>query len=368
MGPAPFCGMLLADYGAEVVRIDRASEVSSDWPRPDAPDISKRGRRSVALDLKRQEGRDVLLRMVERADVLIDPFRPGVAERLGFGPDVCLERNPRLVYGRMTGFGQDGPLASKAGHDINYLAVSGVLGALGPDDRPPSPPLNVVADYGGGGMLMTAAVLAALLERVNSGSGQVIDCSMVEASALLLSHLSGAMQAGDEGGPRGRNQLDGGAPYYAVYETRDGRQLAFGAIEPAFYAQMLEGLELEVAELPAQYDRSQWPRVKALFASRVRERTLAEWEKAFAERDACFTAVVPPTEVREHPQNAARGAFIEQFGLVQPQAAPRFSRTPASASPAPCHAGEHTLEALRDWGFDDAELDGLARAGALRQA
>jgi len=368
MGPGPFCGMMLADYGAEVVRIDRPTEVAPSWPRPDGPDISKRGRRSVALDLKREQGRAVLLHMVERADVLIEPYRPGVAERLGFGPDVCLARNPRLIYGRMSGYGQDGPLARKAGHDINYLAVAGVLGALGPNDRPPTPPLNLIADFGGGGMLMTVAVLAALLERARSGEGQVIDCSMVEASALLLSHLSGAMQAGDEGGPRGTNQLDGGAPYYAVYETRDAEHIAFGAIEPAFYAEMLAGLGVDPQDLPPQYDRSHWRETTDRFAAIVRTRTQSEWEKVFAERDACFTSVVKPGAVREHPQNAARGSFVEQFGLVQAQAAPRFSRSAVRASEAPCHAGEHTLETLHDWGLREDELDGLAAAGAIRQA
>ncbi len=369
MGPAPFCGMLLADYGADVIRVDRAAEVRADWPRPDQTDVSTRGRRSLALDLKHPEGRDVLLRLAEAADVLIDPFRPGVAERLGFGPEVCTGRNPRLVYARMTGFGQDGPLAAKAGHDLNYLALSGILGALGPAGAPPSPPLNVIGDFGGGGMMLTVGVLVALHERARSGLGQVIDCSMVESSALLLSHLSGAMQTGDEGGPRGTNQLDGGAPYYQVYETRDGRFVAFGAIEPQFYAQMLHGLGLDPADLPDQLDREQWPALRERFAAIVRERTQAAWCEVFAELDACFTSVSSPADAPSDPHNAARGAFVEAGGLVQAAPAPRFSRTPARLGPTTgCHAGEHTREVLADWDVPAPDVEKLLAGGAARQA
>jgi alpha-methylacyl-CoA racemase len=369
MGPAPFCAMLMSDLGATVVRVDRASDVRSDWPRPDGLDVSTRGRHSIALDLKRDEGRAVLLDLIDRADVLIEGFRPGVAERLGFGPEVCRERNPGLVYGRMSGYGQDGPLAAAAGHDINYLAIAGVLGAFGPHDRPPSPPLNVIGDFGGGGMLLTVGVLAALHERARSGLGQVIDCSMVEASALLFSHLSGARQAGDEGGPRGTNQLDGGAPYYQVYETADGAMVAFGAIEPQFYAQMLDGLGLDPADLPGQTDRSQWPALRQRIAAVVHERSRAEWVEIFAGRDACFTPVVEPERAIDHPHNAARRSFVRSGGLVQPAPAPRFSRGEGRIGPTTsCHPGEHSDEVVTAWGVDTARAS-LARAsGALRQA
>jgi alpha-methylacyl-CoA racemase len=361
--------MLLADYGADVIRIDRASDVRPDWPRPDQTDISTRGRRSLALDLKHPEGTAALLRLVERADVLLDPFRPGVAERLGFGPDVCLERNARLVYGRMTGYGQDGPLAAKAGHDLNYLAVSGVLGAMGPADGPPTPPLNVIGDFGGGGMLLTVGVMVALHERAGSGRGQVIDCSMVEASALLLSHLSGAMQLGAEGSARGTNQLDGGAPFYNVYETRDGRYVAFGAIEPVFYAQMLDGLGLDPAALPEQTDRARWPELRERVAARVRECTQAEWVETFAELDACFSTVVTPPEAVLEPHNVARGSFVDRGGLSQPAPAPRFSRTPGRIGPTlGCHPGEHTTEVLRSWGVSQSDAETLLASGAARQA
>ncbi len=333
LAPTPFACMMLADLGADVVRVDRpaGSPVSGVAPPLSGP--LQRGRRSVVLDLKDSAGVRDLLRLARSADVLVEGFRPGVAERLGFGPAVCHELNPRLVYGRLTGWGQDGPLASAAGHDIDYLAVAGALEPIGPADRPPVVPLNYVADFGGGGMLLVAGVLAALHERERSGLGQVVDAAMVDGSALMTVLVRGMHAAGLWPGARGNNVLDGGAPWYATYATADGTFVAVGAIEPSFYAALLDGLGLSAQDLPGQLDRRGWPVLRERFARVFAGRTRAQWQAVFEGTDACVAPVLSPWEAHLHPHNAARGVFVEVDGVQQPAPAPRFSRTP-TAPPA----------------------------------
>jgi len=322
--PAPFGCMMLADLGADVVRIDRPAHDGLVPP----PGPLDRNRRTVVLDLKTAAGVDDLLRLVARADVLVEAFRPGVAERLGFGPETCDQINPRLVYARMTGWGQDGPLAARPGHDIDYIAVAGALEPLGRAGERPHAPMNLVADLAGGGMLLAVGVLSALVERSRSGRGQVVDAAMVDGSALLTSFLHGMLGAGLWPNPRGANLLDGGAPFYDTYRTADGGFMAVGALEPPFYAALLSGLGL--TGLPAQYDESGWPVLRERFAERFAQRTRAEWAEIFAGSDACVTPVLAPAEAPDHPHNRARGTFVEVGGETQPAPAPRFGRTPAA--------------------------------------
>ena len=349
-GPAPFCAMLLADMGADVVRIERANAPERGIPTEARFEVMNRGRRSVALDLKSAGGVESLLQLADRADVLIEGYRPGVTERLGAGPEACLARNPRLVYGRVTGYGQDGPLAQAAGHDINFIALAGVLGAIGSAGGPPLPPLNLVADYGGGGMLLAVGVLAATLEARRSGRGQVVDAAMLDGSALLMAGTFGLKAAGLWRDERGTNVLDGGAPWYGVYETADGGHLALGAVEPRFYAQLLERLGFGADELPARGDRAAWPALRDAFARRIAERTRAEWELAFAGADACVTPVLSSSEAARHPHVAERGTLVDIEGVMQPAPAPRFSRTPSMVRRTPPEPGAHTQEVLREWG------------------
>jgi len=360
LAPAPFACTVLSDLGAEVLRVDRA-----DGPR--APQPLTRGRRSVAVDLKHPDGVETILRLVEWADVFVEGFRPGVCERLGIGPAQCLARNPRLVYARMTGYGQDGPLASRAGHDINFLALSGALEPLGPADSPPLPPLNYVADFGGGGMLLAVGVLSALWERERSGVGQVVDASMVEGAALITTLLHELHAQGSWTRQRGGNILDGSAPFYATYACADGRFVAVGAMEPQFWAELLAGLGLsEREDLPEQLDPAGWPRLKQLLTEVFATQTRQEWADLFADSDACVTPVLSPFEAHEHPHNLARGTFTEVGGLRQPAPAPRFSRTPgAIAGPSP-KPGEHTDAALADWGFSAGEIAELREARAVQ--
>jgi crotonobetainyl-CoA:carnitine CoA-transferase CaiB-like acyl-CoA transferase len=342
LAPGPFGCMVLADLGADVVRVDRPSS-----PSPDGP--VQRGRRVTVLDLKSASGVAGLLRLADCADVLVEGYRPGVAERLGFGPSICLDRNPRLVYARMTGWGQDGPLAARAGHDIDYLAVSGALEPLGRADDRPYAPMNLLGDFGGGGMLLAVGVLAALLERERSGAGQVVDAAMVDGSALLTAFLHGMLGAGAWTEPRGRNLLDGGAPFYDTYRTADGGFMAVGALEPRFYAALLTGLGLDgEADLPDQYDRAGWPELRQRFADRFAQRSRAEWTVVFAEVDACVAPVLAPAEASQHPHNAARGTFVELGGIPQPAPAPRFSRTPA-AVPRPAGTPVPVEAILSSW-------------------
>jgi alpha-methylacyl-CoA racemase len=363
IGPGPFCAMLLADMGAEVVRVNRsagaAHEAVSDLP------LLARGRRSIALDLKNPSGLATLLRLVEQADGLIEGFRPGVAERLGFGPDVCLERNSRLVYGRMTGWGQTGPMAGMAGHDINYIALSGALGAIGRRGEPPLAPLNLVGDFGGGGMLLAFGVLAALLERQQSGRGQVVDASMVEGSALLMTMIYELMGTGLWNPERGSNALDSGAPFYDVHETADGQYVSFGSLEPQFFAELVAALELDDADLADRNDPATWPALRERIAAVVKRRTRQEWEERLEGSDVCFAPVLHPSEAPRHPHNVARNTFIDVGGVVQPAPAPRFSRTPGRVTAPAATPGEHGREILADWGFDAAEIDRVAAEGGL---
>lgn len=367
IGPGPFCAMVLADMGAEVLRVDRPDRVRPGRPERPPLDLLGRGRRSAAIDLKHPEGAAALLRLVERADVLVEGFRPGVMERLGLGPDVCLERNPRLVYGRMTGWGQEGPLAHAAGHDINYIALAGALHAIGRRGEPPVPPLNLVGDFGGGGLLLAFGIVCALYERERSGRGQVVDAAMVDGAALLMTMFFGMRAAGFWSDERGTNLLDTGAHFYEVYETADGRYVALGPIEPQFYRELLEKLGLaDDPAFAAQMDRSRWPELKERLAAIFRTRTREEWCALLEGTDACFAPVLSLEEAPRHPHNVARGTFVEFEGVVQPAPAPRFGRTRPELRRPPAHPGEHTEEALRDWGFAPEEIEKLRAAGAIR--
>ncbi|HEY3954034.1 MAG TPA: CaiB/BaiF CoA-transferase family protein [Streptosporangiaceae bacterium] len=368
LAPAPFGCMVLSDLGADVLRVDRVEQCGPDAPAPADPLV--RNRRSIGLNLKDPAGVGLLLRLLERADVLVEGFRPGVAERLGFGPEVCLRRNRGLVFARMTGWGQDGPLAPTAGHDIDYIAVSGALHGIGRPGERPVPPLNLVGDFGGGGMLLAIGVLAALLERARSGLGQVVDAAMVDGSALLNSFLYGLLPQGAWTGERGRNLLDGGAPFYDTYETADGRYVAVGALEPKFYAALLDGLALAGESLPAQYDQAGWPRLRERFAEVFRQRTRAEWAAVFSDSDACVAPVLTPMEAPGHPHNTARGTFTGGDGSgpalpVQPSPAPRFSRTPGRPPRAPSRPGADTGDVLDGLGLSGAEIGTLRTAGTV---
>jgi alpha-methylacyl-CoA racemase len=355
--------MVLADLGAEVLRIDRSDAADRGVV---VPDLLARNRRSVAIDLKQSRGAETVLRLVERADALIEGFRPGVAERLGLGPDVCLERNPRLVYGRVTGWGQDGPLAPFAGHDINYIALTGALDAIGRPAQAPVPPLNLVGDFGGGGMLAAVGIVCGLFEATRSGQGQVVDAAMVDGAARLMTAIFSLQAAGLWNGGRGGNLLDGGAPFYDVYVTADGEHVALGAIEPQFYRELsrLAGL-CPLAE-SERWDAAQWPEQKERVAALVETKTRAEWCELLAGTDACFAPVLSMAEAPAHRHNASRQTFVEVEGVVQPAPAPRFSRTPGAITLPPASAGQHTDEALRDWGFEQAEIDELHARGTIR--
>jgi len=367
IGPGPFAGMMLADMGADVLRIDRTDAVGTDagaGADTVAADVLSRGRRSVAVDLKHPDGREVVLRLVERADALVEGFRPGVTERLGVGPDDCLARNPRLVYGRMTGWGQDGPLAQAAGRDVNYVALSGTLAMIGRAGQPPVPPLTLVGDFGGGGMLLAFGIACALLETSRSGQGQVIDAAMVDGAALLAAMFHGMRASGDWTGERGANLLDGGAGHYEVYETADGRYISVGPLDARSYALFasLTGLE----PLPDLDDRAAWPATRARIAALAKTKTRDEWCALLEGTDACFAPVLEPGEAPHHPHNRERGTFVEVGGVVQPAPAPRFSRTRPEVPSPPPRAGHDTDAALVDWGFPADDVAGLRAAGAIR--
>ncbi|MQA78252.1 MAG: CoA transferase [Streptosporangiales bacterium] len=365
LAPVPFACMMLSDLGAEVLRIDRAAHVSS-MPYDAAGDALARGRRSVGVDLKTPDGREVLLRLAGSADVLIEGYRPGVCERLGIGPADCLARNARLVYARLSGWGQEGPLATSAGHDIDYLAVSGALWPIGPSGQPPTPPLNYVADFGGGGMLAVVGILAALHERGRSGTGQVVDAAMVDGAALLSTAVHGYRAGGIWNDERGTNPLDGSAPFYRCYACADGAYVAVGAIEPQFYGALLTGLGLDLDSLPDQYDRDWWPEMAEHLGREFATRTRDEWVGAFAGTDACVAPVLTPGEAPEHEHNAERGTFVDVGGQIQPGVAPRLSRTPGRVQGPPPRAGQHTAQALGDWGFTENEVADLLAAGTVR--
>jgi len=373
IGPAPFGAMLLADLGAEVLRIDRKGGMDYDRFC-----VESRGRRSVALDLKCSQGREAALRLIGRADVLLEGFRPGVMERLGLGPEPALAANPQLVYGRMTGWGQDGPLAQAAGHDINYIALSGVLHAIGGAERP-AIPLNLVGDFGGGALYLVMGVLAALLNVRAGGEGQVVDCAMVDGSASLLGMIYGHYARGLTRPPatdsvvnhgtwldrRAGNVIDGGAHFYNTYACADGRHIAIAAIEPAFYAQLLDRLGLDDPAFTAQMDRCAWPDLQARLAGLFLQRSRDQWCALLEGSEVCFAPVLSMEEAPRHPHNRARGTFVERDGFLQPAPAPRFSRTPGAIQGPPPSAGEHNREGLGDWGFSESEIDDLERSGAL---
>ncbi len=358
IGPGPYACMLLADHGADVLRLERGdldNEGQTSWR------LMNRSRPSVAIDLKSPVGRDLVLELVEQADVVVEGFRPGVAERLGVGPDECRGRNSRLVYARMTGYGQSGPLAQRAGHDINYLAVSGALWPLGRAGERPVPPLNLVADFGGGSLFLVFGILSALLHARTTGEGQVVDVAMVDGATSLTTMLHAFLNAGTWREERGANMLDTGAPFYEVYETRDGRYIAVGALEPQFYAEFLSGLGLSAEELGPQMDQERWPELKQIVAEVIATKTRDEWTSIFERRDACVTPVLSPIEARTHPYNTSRDVFVDT-GVAQPAPAPRFSMTPGHISRPPDEPGGGTREGLVRWGIN------LERQALLREA
>ena len=363
IGPAPFCGMLLADMGAEVVRIDRLTPSGLGFQTPVRYDLLNRGKRSVALDLKSPEGVAAVLRLVEKADALLEGFRPGVMERLGLGPDACHAANPKLVFGRMTGWGQEGPLAQAAGHDLNYIALTGALASIGRQGQPPTPPLNLVGDFGGGSLYLAMGVLAALIEARGSGRGQVVDAAIVDGAASLMTMFQAFVQMGAWTGERGANLLDGGAPYYDVYETSDGRHVSIAAIEPKFYAELLERLGLSDETLPGQNDRAGWPALRARFTETFKRRTRDEWCALLEGTDACFAPVLDLVECRTHPHMAERRVHVEVAGVTNPAPAPRFSRTAGGIAWPATAPGADTDEVLTAWGFDPAEVARLRASG-----
>ena len=368
IGPGPFACMMLADMGAEVVRIDRmesAREVFSVDPKVY---IAGRGRRSVAVDLKKAEGVATVLRLVAHADVLIEGFRPGVAERLGLGPQECLAANPALIYGRMTGWGQDGPLAQTAAHDLNYIALAGALQPIGPAGGAPVAPLNFVGDFGGGATWLAFGVACALLEARQSGKGQVVDAAIVDGAAALATSIFTQLAAGTWNLARGHNLADGRRPWYTVYQTADGEYVSIAAIETRFYDNLIKLLELDPATLPAQHDAVRWPELRARLAAVFRQRTRAEWCVLLEGTETCFAPVLNPREAAAHPHNRARGVFFERDDVVQPAPAPRLSRTVPEAGGTPPVPGQDTLAVLADWGFGAAEVAALRAAGAVRQA
>jgi alpha-methylacyl-CoA racemase len=363
IGPGPFCGMILADMGADVLLVDRPGDPGLGLKRDRGFDVMLRGRRSATLDLKSAPGVQAALALAAKADAIIEGFRPGVMERLGLGPEVLLARNPKLVYGRMTGWGQDGPLAPRAGHDINYIALAGVLHAIGRKGEAPVPPLNLVGDFGGGGMLLAFGIACALLEARSSGKGQVVDAAMVDGAATLAAMFSGMLAQGRWNETRGDNLLDTGAPWYDTYETSDGKHVAIGSIEPKFYAELLQRLGLANEVLPKQNDRTGWPTLRAAFARRFRQKTRDEWCAVFEGSDACFAPVLSFSEARAHPHNVQRRSFVASGKVEQPAPAPRFSRTPGAIRRAPPERGEGGAQALQDWGFSAVEIASLKGQG-----
>jgi alpha-methylacyl-CoA racemase len=368
MGPVPFCGMLLGDLGAEILRIDRVSATDLGIERGAEFELRGRNKRSVAIDLKHAEGRAAFFRLLEQADVVLEGFRPGVAERLGIGPDACFAVRQSLVYGKATGWGQDGPLALTAGHDINYIALTGALEMIGPRDGAPVPPLNLVGDYGGGAMFLALGVMAAVFEARRSGRGQVVDAAMIDGVNALLAVFYGFDAAGQLQQGRGTNVLDGGAPYYTTYQTSEGRYMAVGAIEARFYADMISLMELDAATLPDRGDRARWPELRAILARRFLDRTQDEWARVFAASDACVSPILSLREAAHHPHNVARQSTTTVAGIVHPSPAPRFSRSTCAIARPPARDGEHTSEVLRDWGFAESEIGDGLRDGYFRAA
>ena len=361
IGPGPFCAMMLSDMGAEVIRVDRLAHKGSGHKA----NVLNRGRRSIAIDLKNSQGVDTVKKLIDQADVVIEGFRPGVMERLGLGPEECLERNPRLVFGRMTGWGQHGPLAHAAGHDINYISIGGALGAMGHPDRPPSPPLNLVGDFGGGAMYLLAGVLAALVERASSDKGQVIDAAMTDGTASLLTPFYGMMAMGMWTTQRSDNRLDGGAHYYGSYTCSDGKHISIGSIEPQFYALLLELCGIDDPEFLKQNEKESWASLRQKLEELFATKPQAQWCELLEGTDVCFAPVLNLAEAPQHPHNKARASFVDFEGVTQPAPAPRFSRSQSSIQSAAAIAGEHSEEILKDWGFDDHTIAELARENAI---
>ena len=371
IGPAPFAAMMLADMGAEIVRVDRKIPVGDyagqrwDVYNPGRHGVLNRGRRSVGIDLKQPEGADAALRLIQNADALIEAFRPGVMERLGLGPEPCLQRNPKLIYGRMTGWGQTGPLANAAGHDINYIALSGALHGIGPPDAPPVPPLNLVGDFGGGGMMLAYGMVCALFETRDSGQGQVIDAAMSDGAAALMAMAYG-MHAAGAWHERGQNRIDGGAHFYTTYECADGKYLAVGANEEKFYDLLLSKCAITDSDFQdARMDPDRWPVLRNALAEIFRTKTRDAWCELLEGTDACVAPVLDLDEAPAHPHNQARGTFVDVEGVTQPAPVPRFSRTAAARPTAPPHAGEHSEAVLGDWGFKTEEIEHLRSAKVI---
>ena len=355
IGPGPFCAMMLSDMGAEVIRIDRVNQKGSG----SRANVLNRGRRSLAVNLKNPQGVETVLALIAKADVLIEGFRPGVMERLGLGPDDCLARNSKLIFGRMTGWGQEGTLAQAAGHDINYISIAGALGAMGYADRPPAPPLNLVGDFGGGAMYLLCGVLAALVERNRSGQGQVIDAAMTDGTASLLSPFYGLMAMNLWTTNRSSNKLDGGAHYYGSYECSDGKYISIGSIEPQFYALLLDKCRITDPEFAAQQDQSKWPALREKLVALFKTRTQQQWCNLMEGSDVCFAPILNLAEAPEHPHNRSRNTFVEFEGVTQPAPAPRFSRTQGAIQSAAAFVGEHSEQVLSDWGFSRAQIEKL---------
>jgi len=365
IGPAPMCAMLLADLGATILRIERQVPSGLGFAIPTRFELLHRSRPAIAVDLKRPESADLILALVEKADALIEGFRPGVMERLGLGPEPCLARNPRLVYGRMTGWGQEGPLADAAGHDLNYIALTGALDSIGRAGAPPTPPLNLVGDFGGGSLYLAMGILAALFEAGRSGRGQVVDAAMIDGAASLMTAAYGLYAAGLTNLERGTNFLDSGAFFYDVYECADGKFISVAPIEGKFLGELLTRIGIEASELPAQADRANWPAAKAKLAAKFKTKTRDEWCEILEGSDACFAPVLSLAEAPLHPHNRARGNFVAVDGVVQPAPAPRFSRTPNATPTAPEAPGAAGLKALGEWGIPAAEIARLREAGLL---
>ena len=365
IGPAPLCCSLMSDLGADVLRIDRHFDAKLGVPRDRRTDLLRRGRKSVSIDLKNIKGIQTVMRLIEGADVLVDPFRPGVTEKLGIGPDECFTSNRKLIYARMTGWGQTGPLAHAAGHDLNYLSLTGIVHAIGSKEMP-TPPLNVVADMGGGAMSMALGILAGVYEARNSGEGQVVDISMTEGSAYLALAMYGMAAVGDYSHERQDNILDGGAPFYRCYETRDGKFVSIASIEAKFYDLLLEKTGIKGQEnLPAQFDKTQWPEMNIRFEAVFKTKTRDEWCEIMEGSDVCFAPVLTFNEAPDHPHNKARGTFVDVEGVLQPNPAPRFSRTPGSVKGAAPDYGQNTGDGLLEWGFGAAEIDELMKENVV---
>jgi len=361
IGPGPFCGMVLADLGVEIIRVDRASAIGTGSKQ----DAANRGKKSIAVDLKSEEGVEVVLKLVETADAIFEGFRPGVMERLGLGPDVCLERNERIVFGRMTGWGQEGPLANAAGHDINYISLTGALAAIGRPGSPPVPPLNLIGDFGGGGMLLALGLLAALLESKKSKKGQVVDAAMTDGSALLMTMIYSMYSSGMWKTSMGSNLLDGGSHFYDTYECKDGKFISLGSIEPQFYALLCQIAELDESIFGKQMSRDSWPEQKEAIKKIILDKTRDEWCELMEGTDVCFAPVLDMSEAPKHPHNIERKTFIDLEGVTQPAPAPRFSRTESEVVSSPSVVGEHTDEVLTSIGFSDEDINTLKTSGAV---